>query len=263
VGIARGGEVKRSACVLSLGVLAGSIVPSGAAGQHVVEGRIVGSSGGMPIEDVTVRAVGEGLVVGTDSAGFFRFELPEDRPGVAIAVEVIGYRPFERTWILPLSEPIRIGLQQEAVELAGIDVDVNRGGMSGFERLEYRVRSIPGGIPRTAGTAELRAFANQNAEILDFFPAMTVATGVGCESCLMASGRFDPDRWLIDDREVFFDEFRSYPVGEICRVDVVTIPVTGSPVERGVVLAYTCRFLRDVASGKETLRLLMTDLWGP
>lgn len=243
-------------------LLSAALLPAHAVAQHVVEGRVVSASDGMPIGEATVRAVGENLVVGTDSAGFFRFELPTDRPGVALEVEMIGYRTLNRTWILPLESPIVIGLRQEAVELEGIDVEVDRSRMSPAKRLEYRVRSIPGGIPRTAGAAALRAFGNQNAELLDFFPAMTVATGAGCESCLMANGRFDPDRWLIDDREVLFDEFRSYPVRDICRVDVVTIPVAGSPMEKGVVFAYTCDFLRQVATGQKTLRLLLTNLWG-
>jgi len=134
--------------------------------------------------------------------------------------------------------------------------------MSAREMLEYRVRSVPGGIPRTADAAALRAFADQNAEILNFFPAMTVATGAGCESCLTSSGRFDPDRWVIDDREVLFDEFRTYPVRDFCRLDVVTVPIPGRTMEQGFVIAYTCEFLRDVATGEETLPLLLTNLWG-
>ncbi len=232
------------------------------AAQHVVEGRVLGSADGMPIEDVTVTAVGEDIVVGTDSTGYFRFELPEDRPGVALSIEVIGYRAFERTWILPLAEPVRIGLELEAVELEGIDVEVDGAIMTPAEMLEFRVRAIPGGIPRTAGAGQLRAFANQKAEILDFFPAMTVATGAGCESCLMWSGRFDPERWVLDDREVAFDEFRSYLVGDICRVDVVVVPLRESPIEKGSVLAYTCDYLRKVATGEKTLPILLTNLWG-
>jgi hypothetical protein len=236
------------------------VLPSGAAAQHVVEGRVVGASDGMPIEDVTIRAVGEDLVVGTDSTGFFRFEVPDDRPGVALSVEVIGYRRFERTWILPLAEPIRIGLQRDAVQLQGIDVEVDRPRMSLPEILEFRVRSIQNGIPRSAGSAELRAFEHQEADVWDFLPAMTVAIGAGCEECIMANGRFEPD-FIVDDRKVEYDEFRSYRVGEICRVDVVTIPIVGSPTERGFVMAYTCAFLREVATGERRLPILLSDMW--
>ncbi len=245
------------ACVAS-GVLVAS---SPLAAQHVVEGRIVGTADGMPIEDVTVRAVGEDVIIGTDSTGYFRFELPADRPGVAIAVEVIGYRAFERTWILPLEEPIRIGLQREAVELDGIDVAVDAPRMSVPEILEFRVRSLPGGIPRSAGAAELRAFGNQKSEIWEFLPDMNVIPGTGCDSCFMASGRVEPEQFILDDREVSFDEFRSHTVGELCRLDVLTFPVGGEPVERGLIIGYTCGFLREVAFGRRTLPILTPNLW--
>jgi len=82
---------------------------------------------------------------------------------------------------------------------------------------------------------------------------MTVATGAGCPQCIMASGRIPSPTFVVDDRGVSFDEFRSYAVEEICRVDVVTIPIAGSPTESGVVLAWTCQFLRDVATGRRKL----------
>ncbi len=223
--------------------------------QHVVEGRVLGSADGMPIEDVTVTAVGEDVVVGTDSTGYFRFQLPENRPGVTLAVEVIGYRPFERTWILPLAEPVRIGLQQQAVELQGIDVEVERSGWATWpleEQLKYRVRSMMG-IDRVATAADLRAFPDQRADVWQFLPWMTVATGAGCEECLMASGRIEAPGFILDDRGVSYDEFRSYMVEDICRVEVVTIPIPFKPVEKGVVLGYTCSFLREVATGKRRL----------
>ena len=245
-------------CALALLGAAG--VPASA--QQTIQGRVLNAAGGMPIEDVTIRVVGEDLVLGTDSTGAFSFQLPEDRPGFALQIEVIGFATFNRTWMLPLERDLVIGIEREAVQLEGIDVEVDRGGMTPAERLRYRIRSIPGGIPRTATAADLRAFEGQNAEVLQFFPAMTVATGAGCESCLMASGRFDPDRWILDDREVAFDEFRSYSVGELCRIDVVTIPQAGSPTERGVVIGYTCDFMRRIAMGEEKLQLLLTNLWG-
>lgn len=235
-----------------------SVLPPAVAAQHVVEGRIVGSADGMPIEDVTVTVVGEGLVIGTDSAGTFRFELPADRPGVALEVEVIGYEAFNRTWILPLAEPIVIGLRREAVELEGIDVAVDRPSMSLSEMLEFRVRSIPGAIPRTASPAQLRAFEHQEAEIWDFLPDMTVAIDAGCDGCIMASGRFRPS-FIVDTRTVSLDEFRSWPVEDICRVDVVPIKRMGGTT--GFVMAYTCDFLREVATGERTMPLTLQNMW--
>lgn len=241
-----------------LGLL-GLLVPSALLAQHVVEGRVLNAADGMPVEDVTIRVPSEDLQLGTDSAGQFRFEVPDDRQGVVLEVEVIGFAPINRTWMLPLERPIVIALEREAVELEGIDVDVDR--PSGWaarpleHQLKYRVRSMMG-IDRTATAADLRAFPHQEAEVWDFLPRMTIATGAGCPECIMASGRIPDPSFVINDQSVSFDEFRSYAVEEICRVDVVTLPVAGSPSEKGVVIAYTCQFLRDVATGKRSLSLV-------
>jgi len=98
--------------------------------------------------------------------------------------------------------------------------------------------------------ADLRAFEHQEAEIWDFLPEMTVAIDAGCDGCIMAAGRFRPT-FIVDDRSVSLDEFRSWPVEDICRVDVVTIKRMGGTT--GFVMAYTCGLLRDVAMGKRTL----------
>ncbi len=151
---------RRRAAFVLLHVLCALVLLAAArpiAAQNVVEGRVVSAADGAPLEDITVRVVGEDLTVSTDPAGSFRFELPADRPGVALEVKVIGYMPFNRTWILPLAEPIVIGLREEAVELEGIDVAVDRPSMTPAEMLEYRVRSIPGAIPRTASVADRKS----------------------------------------------------------------------------------------------------------
>ena len=161
-----------------------------------------------------------------------------------------------------LGEALAVALEQDGVPLVGIDVEVERGVMTADEMLEYRIRSVPGGIPRTATASDLRAFEGQNAGVLQFFPQMQIATGAGCGSCLMSNGRFDPDRWVLDDRVMSFDEFRSYAVGELCRIDVVTVQIPQDPMEKGFVMAYTCGYLRRVALGEETLPILLTSLWG-
>ncbi len=233
-------------------MFATSLLSAPLTAQHVVEGRVLGSADGMPIEDVSVTAVGEEIVVGTDSTGYFRFELPEDRPGVALSIEVIGYRPFERTWILPLSEPLRIGLRQEAVELEGIDVEVERSGWAAkpiAEQLKFRVRSMMG-IDRIATVGDLRAFPDQRADIWQFLPWMTIATDVGCEGCMMMMGMSEPG-FLVDDRGVSYDEFRSWPVEDMCRVEAIVFP--GGGQTRSVVAAYTCGYLREIATGERTL----------
>ena len=248
----RRGVITHGAMLTVLGL----VVPSSVVAQHVVEGRVLNAADGMPIEDVTVRVPSEDLQIGTDSAGEFRFEVPENRQGVALDIEVIGFAPVNRTWMLPLERPIVIALEREAVELEGIEVDVDR--PTGWSarpleyQLKYRVRSLQG-IDRTATMADLRAFPHQEAEVWDFLPDMNIAIGVGCEECIMSSGRIPSPSFIIDDRSVDFYEFRLYPVEEICRVDVVTFPVAGSPEEKGLVMAYTCQFLRDVAAGKRTL----------
>jgi len=253
---------QRSSTALGGALFALAVVPGSVLSQHVVEGLVVASSDGMPLEDVTIRVLGENLTIGTDSAGFFRFELPDDRPGVALDVEVIGYESFNRTWILPLQEPVRIVLRQEAVELEGIEVEVDGARMSLPEMLEFRARSIQNGIPRKATAADLRAFEHQEAEVWDFLPSMNVATGTGCPECMMASGRIPQPKFVVDDREVSFEEFRSYRVGEICRVDIVTIQIPFGSPEKGLVMAYTCSFLRQVAAGERRLPIMLPNIWG-
>lgn len=246
------GSIARSVTLAVLCLLA----PSSILAQHVVEGRVLNAVDGLPLEEVTIRVPSEDLQIGTDSVGGFRFELPEDRLGVALEIRVIGFAAISRTWMLPLESPIVLALEREAVELEGIDVDVDR--PTGWAarpleyQLQYRVRRMMG-IERTATAADLRSFSDQKAEVWAFLPQMTIATGAGCPQCIMASGRIPNPSFIIDERGVSFDEFRSYAVEEICRVDVVTLPRAGSSSEGGVVIAYTCRFLRDVASGKRTL----------
>ncbi len=224
-----------------------------AAAQHVVEGVVVTASDGMPVRDATVTVVGEDLVVGTDSTGHFRFELPEARPGVALEIGLIGFSTYRRTWILPLERPIRIGLEREAVELPGIDVAVDR--PSGWSarpldyKLKFRVRSLMA-IDRTANAADLRAYPHQEAEIWDFLSHMNVFGML--DGGFIASGRVSNPSYIMDDRGVVFDEFRSYPVGDICRLDVVTIPGRGLE-KSGIVMAYSCEFLLEVAKGERTL----------
>lgn len=244
-------------------VLAAALAPlAPLSAQHVVEGRVVAQANARPLEAVTVAVVSEGFLVGTDSTGAFRFEVPADRPGVALEITTIGFETFNRTFILPLDEPLAIGLERDAVELEGIDVEVERPRRTMQETLEFRVKSVQNGIPRTATAAELRAFEHQEAETWDFLRTMNVGVGAGCEQCIMASGRIPDPAFIVDDRRVSFDEFRSYPVGEVCRVDVVTIPIAFSPTEQGFVMAYTCAFLRDVATGRRSLPMLLTNMWG-
>jgi hypothetical protein len=240
-------------------VFAAALAPvAPVAAQQVVEGRVVAQSNGRPLEGVTVAVVSEGFLVGTDSTGAFRFEVPEDRPGVALEVTTIGFETFNRTFILPLDEPLAIGLERDAVELEGIDVevDVPRGwaALPLDERLEFRTRSLLG-VDRVATAADLRAFEHQEAEVWDFFPQMTIATGTGCEGCIMMAGRWEP-LFFVDEFRVSFEEFRSVPVGELCRVEVVVRakPPRGSGLGPSNVFAYSCSFLRDVATGKRTLR---------
>src|SRR6056297_287456 len=124
------------------------VAPSSLFAQHVVEGRVINAADGLPLEDVTIRVPSEDLQIGTDSAGEFRFEVPEDRLGVALEVEVIGFAPISRTWMLPLDGPIVLAIEREAVELEGIDVDVDRPSSWGARplqyQLQYRVRSMMG-----------------------------------------------------------------------------------------------------------------------
>lgn len=242
-----------------LGVASGLLMTFAAsplAAQHIVEGRVLRAADGVPIENVTVRVPSEDLLVATDSAGYFRFEVPEDRQGVALEIEVIGFAPLTRTWFLPLESPLLIALKYDAVPLDEVRVEVDRPTGWAARPLEYklkfRVRSLQG-IDRTANSAELRAFPHQEADVWNFLPRMNVAIGAGCPECIMESGRIPNPGFLVDDRAVDFDEFQSYSVEEICRVDVVTFPAAGNPEKRGLVMAYTCQFLLDVATRKRTL----------
>jgi len=244
----------RTPLILAFASVCGTLSSAAALdAQHTVEGRVVSAENGLPIEDATIRVVGEGLTLGTDSLGAFRFELPGDRAGFALEIEVIGFAPMNRTWILPLEAPLLIGLEREAVPIEGIDVEVDR--PTGWTarpleyKLEFRVRSQQG-IDRVAGLAELRAFEHQQAEIWDFLPEMTVAPLL--DGGFFMSGRVENPGFIMDDRNVVFDEFRSYPVEDICRIEVVTIPVPGAR-KSGFVQAYTCDFLMDVATGERSL----------
>lgn len=238
-----------------LSLLAVAVLPTALSAQHVVEGRVVSSSDGMPVVDVSVRAVGEGLQVGTDSAGIFRFELPEDRPGVALRLEVIGYRVFDRTWILPLTEPLTIALEPEAIELEGIEVETR---LPILERMHTRLRQNAQLQYRTADRWQLRRFPHQDADLYDFLPDMTVATGImACDSCMMMNGTMRA-RFFVDEFEVGYGHFRSYTVAEICRVEVVREPARPTPgvnmIEaRGGVHAYTCDFMRELESGERPM----------
>jgi len=221
--------------------------------QQTVTGRVISAEDGEPLEEVTVRVVGEGIVLGTDSTGAFSFRLPDGRPGFALEIEVIGFTPFNRTWLLPLERPLVVALEREAIPLEGIDVEVDP--PTGWTarpleyKLDFRVRSLMG-IDRTASAADLRGFEHQGAEIWDFLPQMNVGY-YGLEG-FIANGLVPRPGFVIDDRNVVFDEFRSYPVEEICRLDVVTFPRPGA-TKGGLVMAYTCEFLMDVVTGEERL----------
>jgi len=234
---------------------------AGLSAQQVIEGKILRASDGAPIEDVSVRVVGEDLLVGSDSLGVFRFNLPDDRPGFALEIEVIGFTPVQRTWMLPLERPLVIALEQDVVPLEGIDVDVDR--PSGWtarpmeEKLEFRATQIMGNH-RSADLRKLRDFEHQEAEIWDFLPQMN-AVGL-YDGGFRSGGYVRAPTYILDDRMVAFDEFRSYAVGEMCRLDLVTIPRLGrgrlngsSSNYGGVVLGYTCAYLMDVATGRRTL----------
>ncbi len=233
----------------------GLLLPSDAVAQHVVEGRVLSAASGAPLRDVAVRVQGEDVLVGTDSLGAFRFELPEARPGVALRLEVIGYQPFERTWILPLDEPLTIGLQRDVIELDGIDVETR---LPILERMHARLRGGGDRSFRTADRWQLRRFPHQEADIYDFLPDMTVATGVmACEECMMMNGIMRA-RFFMDDLEVDYDEFRSYTVAEICRVEVIReIPNPGPNFDmveaEGGVHAYTCDFMHEVERGQRPM----------
>ncbi|HZX24134.1 MAG TPA: hypothetical protein VFF18_11395, partial [Woeseiaceae bacterium] len=116
-------------------------------------------------------------------------------------------------------------------------------------KVKFRVRSLMG-IDRTATVSDLREFAHQEAELWDFLPRMGIFTFAN--GGFIASGRVPSPSYVIDDRGVVFDEFRSYPVRDICHLDVVTFPSPGA-TKGGLVMAYTCQFLRDVMTGKRTL----------
>jgi len=146
-----------------------------------------------------------------------------------------------------------IALEREAVPLEGIDVEVNR--PTGWTarpleyKLKFRVRSLMG-IDRTATLADLRAFEHQEAEIWDFLPQMNVFGLV--DGGFISNGRVPRPSYVIDDRSVVFDEFRTYPVEDFCRLDVVTFPRPGAR-KGGLVMAYTCDYLMDVVTGKERM----------
>jgi len=223
------------------------------AAQQTIEGRVLSAADGMPIEDVTVRVVGEDRVVGTDSAGYFRFDIPQGRPGFALQIEVIGFIPVQRTWVLPLEAPLVIALEQDVVPLEGIDVMVDQ--PTGWTarplsyKLKWRVRSLMG-IDKSASAADLRAFEHQEAEIWDFLPEMNVFGML--DGGFMSFGRVRSPSYVIDDRNVVFEEFRSYPVEDFCRLDVVTFPRPG-PAKAGLVMGYTCDYLWAVARGEERM----------
>jgi len=235
--------------------------------QQSIEGRILRASDGSPVEDVSVRVVGEDLLVGTDSAGFFRFDLPEDRPGFGLEIEVIGFSTIKRTWMLPLERPLVIALEQDVVPLEGIDVEVDRPtGWTALPmeyKLEFRAKQIMGNN-RSANLADLRDFKHQEAEIWDFLPQMN-AVGL-FDGGFRSGGLVRSPMYVMDERVVNFDEFRSYAVGEMCRLDLITIPrlargrLQGSSMDHGgLVLGYTCDYLMDVAMGRKVLTPFLPD----
>jgi len=230
--------------------------------QHVVEGRIVNAADAAPIEDVSVAVPSEGILVGTDAEGYFRFEVPQDRPGVALEVRVIGFTTFNRTWMLPLEGPLLIGLEQDAIPLEGIEARVEK---PVVEKMDRRVRMATRVVSRVANSADLRAFEYQEAEIWDFFPEMQVAALGACPDCLNMGGRFTAI-YFVDDLPVEREHLRSFRVGEICRVEVVRLQVP--PDHRnpnmfrtpGGVHAYTCRYMLQVARGERTMPPVL-DPW--
>ena len=247
--------MSRTATLIAWLLFAALVAPSHARAQHVVEGRVVSATTGAPLESVTVRVPGESVLVGTDALGRFRFELPEDRPGVALRLEVIGFRTFDRTWILPLAEPLLIGLEREAIELDGITVLAP---VPVLERMHVRLRQNADLSARTADRWQLRRFAHQDADLYDFLPDMNVATGImACDTCMMMNGTMRA-RFFMDDFEIGYEHFRSYTMAEICRIEVVRqIPNPGTNFDmveaQGGVHAYTCDFMEEVESGKRPL----------
>ncbi len=233
-------------------LLATALLPRAGVAQHVVEGRVVSASDGFAVEGASIRVVGEDLTIEPDSTGRFRFELPADRPGVALDVEARDHVTVTRTWILPLAESITIVLRRDVVELDPIGVEVDREPKRGWTsrplewQLQFRVRRLEG-IERTATLRDLRDFPDQTADPWAFLPAMTIATDVGEQGCIMMAGRSCPTLYM-DDRKMELDQWRMWRVEEICRVDAVRFPRGGS-----MILAYTCDFIRDLGAGKRTL----------
>lgn len=233
-------------------LLATAPFPGAVSAQHVVEGRVVASSDGFAVAGASIRVVGENLTIEPDSTGRFRFELPADRPGVALEVEAPDHVTVTRTWILPLAAPITIGLRRDVIELDPIGVEIDRDPKRGWTsrplewQFQFRVRRLMG-MERTATLRDLRDFPNQSADPWAFLPTLTIATDVGREGCIMMAGKTCPT-FFMDDREMELEQWRSWRVEEICRVDAVRFTGSGSAI-----LAYTCDFIRDLATGKRTL----------
>jgi len=233
-------------------------VPGSLSAQQTIEGRVLSALDGAPLQDVSVRVVGEDMLVGTDSAGRFRFELPEDREGVGLQIQVIGFAPIARTWMLPLERPLVIGLEQEAIALEGLEARVR---VPVVERMDARLKANARLVSRTADQVALRSFEHQEWEVWEFLPEMNVVRGFGaaldCNDCLIMNGPFRA-RFFVDEFQVPIEQFRMTPVGEFCRIDVVRQPPKPRPnfqlVEAvGGVHAYTCDFMQAVARGERSL----------
>jgi len=253
--------MRRCARPLLAGVVAVAATAFPLAAQQTIEGRVLNASSGEPLEDVSIRVVGEGLLVGTDSAGVFRFQLPEGRPGFALEIQVIGFTTYNRTWMLPLERELVIPLEQDVVPLEGIDVDVDAPqGWSARpmeEKLDFRAGRIMGNS-RSASAQDLRDFPHQEAEVWDFLPRMNAVALF--DGGFRSGGLVRSPSFVLDDREVVFDEFRMVPVGEMCRLDLITLPRLGRgrpgsfrSDNGGVVLGYTCDYLMQVAMGRKKL----------
>ena len=227
-----------------------------------MSGQLVDQETGRPLAEVMVRAASEGTATTTDARGAFRLEVPDDRPGVTLAIEVPGYAALTRTWILPLERPLTIGMERvgEIVEPGTVPIDDDV-----VDRLDRRLGRIEGGRTWVADERELRSYVRQQSELFRILVGPLAAFDVPCGACAVLDGDVGA-RLVVDEQVVDIRAFRAVRIANVCRLEVVRMDTPAHPNIRIVggasgIHAYTCDFLGAVSSGERTLAPELLPWW--